>query len=200
MELYPTYAEARAKVECQTIEEDLDTIDTLFGRSNLCYGATHEDVKAEALRQVKIVNAEVSLQIKAIRNDALQQIAAAIKREDEYRKQAEASNKRAEILSDAREISYDNFDEEVVTAAEAASICRVTSKSVRRWIEAGVFPKPVLSKSNLNVYRKSDIEAFASTRTRKPHKPHKKRQARPVMFADWIKVSDNLTAQAQNKK
>lgn len=51
---HPGYAEAREKIQSQTLEQDLETIDSLFGRDNLKYGATPEDVKAEALRQVEI--------------------------------------------------------------------------------------------------------------------------------------------------
>ena len=51
---WPGYAEAREQVQRQTLEQDLQTIDALYGRDGLRYGATPEDVKAEALRQLEI--------------------------------------------------------------------------------------------------------------------------------------------------
>ena len=51
---YQGYWEARKRIANQTLEEDLDLIDNLFGRGTLCYGATPEQVKAEALRQLEI--------------------------------------------------------------------------------------------------------------------------------------------------
>lgn len=51
---WPEYPEARAQVQKQTLEQDLRTIDALFGRDNLRYGATPEEVKEEALRQTEI--------------------------------------------------------------------------------------------------------------------------------------------------
>lgn len=51
---YPGYQEAQMKVRKQTLDEDLDTIDSLFGRENLEYGDSPETVKAEALRQLEI--------------------------------------------------------------------------------------------------------------------------------------------------
>jgi hypothetical protein len=51
---WPEYAEARAQVQTQTLEQDLATLDALFGRDNLRYGATPDEVKEEALRQTEI--------------------------------------------------------------------------------------------------------------------------------------------------
>jgi hypothetical protein len=48
------FAEARRRVEAQTMEQDLDTIDALLGRDELAFGATPAEVKAEALRQIEI--------------------------------------------------------------------------------------------------------------------------------------------------
>lgn len=50
---HPGYAEARAAVQAQSLEDDLALIDNLFGRDNLRYGDGPEEVKAEALRQVE---------------------------------------------------------------------------------------------------------------------------------------------------
>lgn len=51
---YPGYSEARQKVMAQSLEDDLKIIDDLFGRNELHYGATPQDVKNEALRQLEI--------------------------------------------------------------------------------------------------------------------------------------------------
>lgn len=51
---WPEYPAARERVQNQTLEEDLRTIDSLYGRERLQYGATPEEVKAEALRQLEI--------------------------------------------------------------------------------------------------------------------------------------------------
>ena len=51
---YEGYSAARAMVSAQSLDADLRTIDSLFGREGLRYGATPEDVKAEALRQLEI--------------------------------------------------------------------------------------------------------------------------------------------------
>lgn len=48
------YAEARAKIQSQTLDADLHTLDTLYGRDKLRYGASPEEVKEEALRQVEM--------------------------------------------------------------------------------------------------------------------------------------------------
>lgn len=48
------YHEAIEVVKKQTLDENLATIDQLHGRDNLKYGASEEDVKQEALRQVEI--------------------------------------------------------------------------------------------------------------------------------------------------
>jgi hypothetical protein len=48
------YLEAKASVENQSLEEDLELIGLLFGRGRLKYGATPDEVKAEALRQLEI--------------------------------------------------------------------------------------------------------------------------------------------------
>ncbi len=48
---YPGYAESREKVKAYTDKQLLDLLDALYGRDNLEYGATHEDLLAEALRQ-----------------------------------------------------------------------------------------------------------------------------------------------------
>jgi hypothetical protein len=49
----PGYSDARDRVQAQTLEEDLRTLDDLFGRGNLRYGATPDDVKQEALKQIE---------------------------------------------------------------------------------------------------------------------------------------------------
>lgn len=51
---YSGYSEAREKVRRQTLEEDLELLDSLFGRSNLQYGATPEAVKEETFRQLEV--------------------------------------------------------------------------------------------------------------------------------------------------
>lgn len=51
---WPEYPAAREKVQNQSLEDDLRLIDDLFGRDKLRYGATPEEVKAEALRQLEI--------------------------------------------------------------------------------------------------------------------------------------------------
>jgi hypothetical protein len=51
---YQEYNEARDKVLTQSLEEDLKVLDDLFGRDNLRYGASEEEVKREALRQIEI--------------------------------------------------------------------------------------------------------------------------------------------------
>lgn len=51
---HPEFREARLRVEAQTMEQDLDTIDSLLGRDELAFGATPAEVKAEALRQLEI--------------------------------------------------------------------------------------------------------------------------------------------------
>jgi len=51
---YPHYSKAVEKVTNQTLEKDLATLDDLFGRDQLSYGATPEDVKREALKQLEI--------------------------------------------------------------------------------------------------------------------------------------------------
>lgn len=47
------YHEARAKVEAGTLSDHLALLDDLFGRDALRYGATDEEVKQEALRQLE---------------------------------------------------------------------------------------------------------------------------------------------------
>jgi hypothetical protein len=51
---YDGYSEARERVQRQSLTQDLETIDSLYGRDQLKYGASPEDVKAEALRQLEI--------------------------------------------------------------------------------------------------------------------------------------------------
>ena len=51
---HPGYAEARERVRRQTLEEDLRLISALYGPDKLRYGATPEEVKSEALRQLEI--------------------------------------------------------------------------------------------------------------------------------------------------
>lgn len=51
---HPGYAEARAMVQAQSLDEDLRLIDALFGRDGLRYGDDAGAVKAEALRQLEI--------------------------------------------------------------------------------------------------------------------------------------------------
>ena len=48
------YSEARSKVLQQDLEADLKLLDDLFGREKLSYGATPDEVKQEALRQLEI--------------------------------------------------------------------------------------------------------------------------------------------------
>lgn len=51
---HPGYAEARERVQRQSLDEDLRLIDALFGRDGLRYGDDAEAVKAEALRQLEV--------------------------------------------------------------------------------------------------------------------------------------------------
>lgn len=51
---YDGYREARQNVMNQSLEDDLSLLDALFGRDELSYGATPEEVKEEALRQCEI--------------------------------------------------------------------------------------------------------------------------------------------------
>ena len=51
---YRGYNDAIKKVQAQSYEEDLRTIDDLFGREHLKFGDGPEEVKAEALRQLEI--------------------------------------------------------------------------------------------------------------------------------------------------
>lgn len=51
---YDGYQEARQKTMDQSLEADLSLIDALYGRDELDYGATPEEVKQEALRQLEI--------------------------------------------------------------------------------------------------------------------------------------------------
>lgn len=53
MAYYEGYSEARENVRKQSLQEDLRTLDSLYGRENLRYGATPEDVKEEAMRQLQ---------------------------------------------------------------------------------------------------------------------------------------------------
>lgn len=50
----PGYAAAMAKVEAQSLEDNLRLIDDLFGRDMLRYGDGSDAVKREALRQLEI--------------------------------------------------------------------------------------------------------------------------------------------------
>lgn len=51
---YPDYLEAMRNVRDMTTENDLlGVLDTLYGRDNLEYGASIEDLRAEALRQTE---------------------------------------------------------------------------------------------------------------------------------------------------
>ena len=51
---YDGYQAARQKTLDQSLEADLALIDALYGRDELSYGATPEEVKQEALRQLEI--------------------------------------------------------------------------------------------------------------------------------------------------
>lgn len=51
---YSGYSEARQKVENQSMDENLELIDALFGRDNLSFGDGEQEVKTEALRQLEI--------------------------------------------------------------------------------------------------------------------------------------------------
>ena len=53
MAYYPGLNDARETIRKQSLQEDLRTLDSLFGRDNLRYGATPEEVKEEALRQLQ---------------------------------------------------------------------------------------------------------------------------------------------------
>jgi hypothetical protein len=53
MAYFSGYNDARTTVQNQSLEEDLKTIDTLYGRDNLRYGASPAEVKEEALRQLQ---------------------------------------------------------------------------------------------------------------------------------------------------
>ena len=66
------YAEALANVRNQTLDQDLQTIDSLYGRDNLSYGASPEAVKEEALRQVEI-------EFRSERNDTAEFYASLVK-------------------------------------------------------------------------------------------------------------------------
>ena len=50
---YPGYSQAIAKMQTADLDELLAQIDALFGRDNLRYGATIEEVRAEAIRQTR---------------------------------------------------------------------------------------------------------------------------------------------------
>jgi len=50
---HPGYSEAREQVRRQSMEEDLSLLDALWGRDQLRYGATPQEVKEEALRQLE---------------------------------------------------------------------------------------------------------------------------------------------------
>jgi len=50
---YDGYYEAREYLLKADLEDLLNTIDGLYGRDNLRYGATVEDVRQEALKQLK---------------------------------------------------------------------------------------------------------------------------------------------------
>lgn len=49
---YPGYYEARENVQTMDLDSLLSLIDALYGRDNLKYGDTVEDVRAEALHQL----------------------------------------------------------------------------------------------------------------------------------------------------
>lgn len=51
---WPGYAEAKQRVQQQSLQDDLKLLDDLFGRDNLKYGDGPEAVKAEALRQLEV--------------------------------------------------------------------------------------------------------------------------------------------------
>lgn len=51
---HPGYLEAIERVKKQTLEQDLKVLDDLYGRDNLRYGMTPEEVKEEALRQLEL--------------------------------------------------------------------------------------------------------------------------------------------------
>jgi hypothetical protein len=48
---HPGYGTAREKVLRMTLDQLLEYIDALWGRDNLRYGATEDEVRAEALSQ-----------------------------------------------------------------------------------------------------------------------------------------------------
>lgn len=48
---FPGYNDARRKVANMNLEELLELIEALYGRDNLKYGATIEDVREEAYAQ-----------------------------------------------------------------------------------------------------------------------------------------------------
>jgi hypothetical protein len=50
---YPGYSEAKASVATMSLEQLLNLIDDLYGRDNLKFGDTVEDVRAEAYRQIE---------------------------------------------------------------------------------------------------------------------------------------------------
>lgn len=49
----PGLLDALERVNAMELAQLLSTIDALYGRDTLAYGATTEDVRAEALRQVR---------------------------------------------------------------------------------------------------------------------------------------------------
>jgi hypothetical protein len=51
---YQGYNEAKYKVEAQSMEDDLQLIDALYGRDNLSFGDGPKEIKREALRQLEI--------------------------------------------------------------------------------------------------------------------------------------------------
>ena len=51
---FPGYSDVRRKAQDQSYEDDLHTLDALFGRDNLKFGDGPKEVKAEVMRQVEI--------------------------------------------------------------------------------------------------------------------------------------------------
>ena len=51
---FPGYSKAIDTVKAQSLEENLQLLDSLFGRGNLEYGDNPEAVKTEALRQLEM--------------------------------------------------------------------------------------------------------------------------------------------------
>ena len=57
-------------------------------------------------------------------------------------------------------------EEEFIKASEAARMCGVSSRTVRRWIKAGLFPgaRRGLGKSSPYLIPRREVEAFVARR------------------------------------